>query len=101
MVAYAFIHLFFAVICASFFLSLWSYIFLITKTTLAIFIHLVLLLCFEDTSVVQVAAYSVLGVAAIEILEAVFKLARLVLRNKGIIPDSYQPFESVPEAVAE
>ena len=37
----------------------------------------------------------------IELLEALLKLIRLVLRNKGVIEDKYEPLEEVTEQMVE
>lgn len=86
-------------ICASFCLSFWSYLFLVFKTALGIVVNFVILLAEEESTVVKIAAYCVVGVAILEIGEALFKFVRLILRNKGVINEIYEPLESQPELV--
>lgn len=88
-------------ICASFCLSFWSYILLISKTSLGIFVNFVILLAEEESAVIKIAAYSVIVVGMVEIGEALFKSVRLILRNKGVISAPYEPLESRTEEVTE
>ena len=50
---------------------------------------------------VRAGAYAVLGVVVVEMLEALWRLVRLVLRNKNVIDDSYDQIEDSSEVVAE
>lgn len=100
-ISFSIIHLFFMLICASFCLSLWSYLLLVAKTALGVFFNFVFLLAAEESAITKIAAYSVIAVGLIEMGEALFKLIRLILRNKGVINASYEPLEGRPEEVTE
>ena len=80
-------------VCASFCLSLVPYIVLVAKAVLGVYVNFVLLLASADSGAVEGAAWAVLVIGGLELGEGVGKLGRLVLRNKGVMEEDYQPLE--------
>jgi hypothetical protein len=99
--AFTFMYFFVAVVCAPLCLSLMSYLYLLSKIVLSVYVNIVILVDSEDILLARVASYAVIMVVALEILEALLKLGRLILRNKGMISDEYEPLGRDPEQLEE